>query len=236
MIPNDTADPLVVFVHIPKAGGMSITRLLKETYGDRLLIAHPLVGWPQRWSDETRALIAEKRHHFRAFAGHCAYGIHEVFGRPARYFTTVRHPLARMQSYYNFVRRWEIHHHHHKAKSLDIAQFFQRMADSGDIEFGNLQCLLIAGEKKFEAAKARIEEKFDFAVPVPRLSEALPVLAAAYGWPAVAEAPRENTTEHLSTLQRLPQNLLDQLVEANAEDQSLYDYCERKWSEQNASR
>lgn len=231
---TETADPLIVFVHIPKAGGMSMTRVLKDAYGDRLLIAHPLLGWPQQWSEETRRLIAEKRYYFQAFAGHGAYGIHEVFGRPARYFTTVRDPLARMQSYYNFVRRWEIHHHHEKAKSMGIAEFFQHMVDSGDIEFGNLQCLLIAGEKSFAAAKARIDEKFDFAVPVPRLSEALAVLGKAYGWPPPPEAPRENTTEHLSTLRSLPQRLMDQLVEANAEDRLLYEYCEQKWAKESA--
>jgi hypothetical protein len=226
---TETTQPLIAFVHVPKAAGMTVTRILQNVYGERLLIAHPLRGWPQQWPVETTNLIFEKRDFFQAFAGHYAFGIHELFNRPARYFTTVRNPLSRLESYYNFVRRWEIHHHHDVACRLDMKDFFQFMIDNDDIELGNLQCLLICGEKSFAAAKSKLTEHFDFAVPVSRLGEGLQVLALAYRWGEIEEVPRENTTEHKSKLDNLPDELHKFIVKANAEDQALYEFCQQSW-------
>lgn len=225
----NSKSPLIVYVHIPKSGGMTVTRVLRNVYQDRLLVAHPLRGWPQQWSEETENLILEKRDFFQAFAGHYAFGIHKIFKRPAKYFTTVRDPLSRLESYYNFVRRWDIHHHHQIASRLNIAEFFQFMIDSNDIELDNLQCLLLCGEKSFTAARAKLVEHFDFAVPVPYLSKGLQVLANAYGWGDVDHPPRENSTEHVSKLANLPSVLHRAIALANAEDQALYEFCEDSW-------
>lgn len=222
---------LIVFVHIPKAGGTSMTRVLESIYGDKLLVAHPLQGWPQEWPKETTDLIARNRHYYAAFSGHSAFGIHQLFGREASYFTTVREPISRLESYYNFVKRWPIHHHYHQALKLEIADFFEWMCDRNDIETGDLQCLLIAGKKDFPNARDVLRKHFDFAIPMPRLAEAMPILASRYNWPFVPEAPRENTTSHESQISSLPAPLIRKLEALNRQDRALYEYCEQRWAE-----
>lgn len=226
---TESTQPLIVFVHIPKAGGMTVNRIMKDVYGDRLFHTNVLVGPEERWPAETIGQITRNRGSYDAFAGHCAFGIHELFNRPGRYFTIIRHPLDRMESYYNFVRRWEIHHHHDAACRLGIADFIQFMIDTDDVELGNLQCLLVCGEKSFTAARSRLVRSFDFAVPLPQLADGLRVLAKGYAWGEIREVPRENTTQHANRLGELPASLFQAVSAANAEDQSLYDFCVESW-------
>jgi hypothetical protein len=52
---------LLVFVHIPKAGGMSVKRILKDVYGNRFFHANTLVGPVEQWPVETVEHIARHR-------------------------------------------------------------------------------------------------------------------------------------------------------------------------------
>jgi hypothetical protein len=228
--------PLVVYVHVPKAGGMSVTRMLRDIYGDQLLVAHPRGGWPQVLSDETLHDIKTNSNSYRAYSGHHAFGIHQVFGRPARYMTTIREPLSRLESYYNFVKHWEIHHHHQVARDGTIGQFFQFLLDRNDIEVANLQCLLMCGEKSFERARECLAANFEFVIPLPRLAQAPPVLAKAFDWPFVPDLHRENETMHRETISELPDGMMEILAEVNSADRQLYEYAMERWSQTTHSR
>lgn len=89
------SEPLKVHVHMPKAGGMTLVDILRSIYGDRLLFANPRRGWPQEWPAEFFADAAAKRHYYRTFSGHFAFGIHEIFGRPAIYISSAGDPIER---------------------------------------------------------------------------------------------------------------------------------------------
>jgi hypothetical protein len=225
------SDALIVYVHVPKAGGMSMTRMLRDVYGDQLLVAHPNGGWPQVFSDDALRDIRERSHFYRAFSGHHAHGIHEIFRRSARYITTIREPLSRLESYYNFVKHWEIHHHHKVARDGNIREFFQFLLDSEDIEVSNLQCLLMCGEKSFETARRHLEASFEFVIPLSCLAQAPPILAKAFEWPFVPRLHRENETPHKETMSELPGTMIATLSAANLADRQLYEYVEKRWSQ-----
>jgi len=223
------SDALVVYVHVPKAGGRSMMRMLRDVYRDRLLVAHPK-GWPQVLPDEVLREIGERPQFYQAFSGHHAFGVHEVFGRPARYITTVREPLLRLESYYNFVKRWEIHHHHKAAAERNIQQFFEYLIDLNDIEVSNLQCLLMCGKKSFDCAHRNLEKNFDFVIPLPCLAQAPPLLAETFGWSFVPEIHHENETRHKEVMAELSASMIAVLSAMNSEDRQLYEYAERRWS------
>jgi hypothetical protein len=216
---------------VPKAGGMSMTRMLRDVYGDQLLVAHPKGGWPQVLSDDILQDIRLKSQFYRAFSGHHAFGIHEIFGRSARYITTVREPLSRLESYYNFVKHWEIHHHHGVARERSMGEFFQFLLDSNDIEVSNLQCLLMCGKKSFKKARKYLETNFEFVIPLPCLMQAPPILAKAFEWSFVPELHRENETMHKETLSELPDSMVDTLSNANSADRQLYEHVVQRWSQ-----
>ncbi len=124
----------------------------------------------------------------------------------------------RLESYYNFVRHWEIHHHHKAARERNIQQFFEFLMDRNDIEVSNLQCLLMCGEKSFEQARRNLEKKFDFVIPLPRLAQAPPVLAKAFEWPFVPDLHHENETRHKETMAELSGRMIAALSAVNSED------------------
>jgi hypothetical protein len=205
--------------------------MLRDVYGDQLLVAHPRSGWPQVLSDDTLRDIKANRHFYRAFSGHHAFGIHEVFSRPARYMTTLREPLSRLESYYNFVKHWEIHRHHQAAKDRTIEEFFQFLLNISDIEVSNLQCLLMCGEKNFKRAHEYLEANFEFVIPLPCLAQAPPILTKAFGWPLLPDLHRENETAHKETMSELPDGVRDLLLEVNLADSQLYEYAVERWSQ-----
>jgi hypothetical protein len=220
--------PLIAFVHIPKAGGMSLTRLLEETYGGRLLIAHPQIGWPQTFSTSIMADIASKRLFYEAFIGHFAYGIHTVFERKTRYFSVVRDPLDRLESYYNFVKRWNIHHHYQRAQELDMNSFFSYLIDVNDIELSNLQCLMIAGDQDPDLALRRADEDFELIIPLSNVNNGGVGLLCKKLNIGHREMPEVNTTSHASKMNSLRKSVYDKLVELNQGDARLYrQVCEK---------
>jgi hypothetical protein len=220
-------DPLIVFVHVPKAGGMSLTRLLTETFGERLLHANPEKGWPPVFSDAVLADISNKRFFYKAYTGHYVYGIHQLFGRRARYFSVVREPLERLESYYNFVKRCEVHRYYRKAQELDIDSFFQSLIDTDDIEISNLQCLMIAGDEDPDLALQRAEQDFELIIPLPRVNDGISLLCDKLGI-GRRQMPEENVTAHASKMTSLRKSVYDKIVELNRGDARLYaQVCEK---------
>ena len=222
---SEKATPLVVHVHMPKAGGTTLDGLLQSIYGDRLLIAHPIVGWPQQWTSEFIAHVAEKREYYEAFSGHSSYGIHQLFGREGLYISSVRDPVDRFESYYNFVRHWTLHHHHEVARNLSIQEFFRYLRDRDDIELFNLQCLLLCGRKDFKAAREFIIGNYSAILPIKYFNECMRLLTRKMRWPAIA-VPRLNATEHRSKVTELSPGDMRTLIDGNREDLQLVKFCE----------
>ena len=169
--------------------------------------------------------MAAKRHYYRAFSGHCAYGIHKVFGRPAIYFSSVRDPIERFESYFNFVLHWTIHHHHEAARGMSIGEFFRYLRERDDIELFNLQCLLLCGHKDFRKAKEFVTAQYLAVIPMRYFARSIERLAQQLSWPSIT-IPRLNVTEHKYKIDGLGQQDLKALSDGNNADTDLVKFCE----------
>ena len=107
--------PALIFLHIPKCGGTTLTSILTEA-----------VPEGRRFSVDGRNVAASRkvlatlpdaeRQRIDLLLGHLSHGWHELLApRPARYFTIVREPVARVVSHYNYVRSHEGHYLHSAA-------------------------------------------------------------------------------------------------------------------------
>jgi hypothetical protein len=220
-------DPLIAFVHIPKAGGTSLMRLLADTYGEKLLQAHPEIGWPPTFSNAVMADIDEKRFFYKAYIGHFCYGIHRVFKRKTRYFSIVREPLERLESLYNFIRRFEAHHHYQKAQELDMDSFLSHLIDTNDLAISNLQCWMIAGDTDVDLALKRAKEDFELIIPLSRVNEGVALLCDKLKI-ARREMPAENRTNHVNKINSLRNTVYSKLLELSKGDFLLYrQVCEK---------
>ena len=104
--------PVLIFMHIPKCGGTTLTSILTEAVpeGRRFSVDGRNVAGSRR---ALAALPDGERRRIDLLLGHLSHGWHELLApRPARYFTIVREPVARVVSHYNYVRSHDGHYLH----------------------------------------------------------------------------------------------------------------------------
>jgi hypothetical protein len=113
----------VVFLHIPKTGGMSLHEvLLRESRGKPTFwIADPVkdLEWLTTFPEE-------ERERWTLVEGHMYYGVHERLPRPCVYMTMLRDPVERVLSYYSHVQERPDHHLHQAARGLSIGECIRR--------------------------------------------------------------------------------------------------------------
>lgn len=217
--------PLVVLVHMPKAGGTTLSEIMHAVYGYRLLVANPPDGWRQAWTTELRTEIWAKRRYWRAFSGHTAYGIHTLFARPAVYLSSVRDPMERFESYYGFIRRSREHHYHQMAQALGIGEFYRYQRDTGNVELYNFQCQLICGRKDFATAREYAKTRYSAIAPLSMFRPAVDWIRRHMGWPDGPVAHLNRTIEKAG-VDDLTEADRRELLRGNQADADLVKLCE----------
>lgn len=104
---RDGPSPLYIFLHIPKTAGTSLVQMMKAALGPgEFLDLYGVQRTTEVLLSDIAALSPERRARIRFAAGHQVWhGIHEALGRPARYITFLRSPVARVLSCYRMMRR-----------------------------------------------------------------------------------------------------------------------------------
>lgn len=84
----------LIFMHIPKTGGMSLRNMLFEHFSEEEVYLHyPTEGRPEPPKNPPKLI-----------SGHFYYGIHRQFEPFSySYVTIVRHPLERLVSHYRYI-------------------------------------------------------------------------------------------------------------------------------------
>lgn len=119
--------PLLLYLHIPKTAGSSLTRIIYNQYNDATG-SREEGGWfrdgiyffpgdpgfvrpasaddPKRLVHPSSIAKALRRNDLRAVAGHFSFGLHTLTNRASTYGTMLRDPLDRIVSLYYHLRRW----------------------------------------------------------------------------------------------------------------------------------
>ncbi len=108
------ADQFLVFLHMPKTGGRSVTQLLDRTFGEDLC-PH------KRWQD-----IIAHRHEltrYRALRGHIFAAVLNLIGQRAIGAAFFRDPIDRVISEYRFIRRNPDHGRHAIVSRQSLLEF-----------------------------------------------------------------------------------------------------------------
>lgn len=194
-------DP-VIFIHIPRTGGMSFRKMMHTAYG------YHNIGRPW-WGEHEGEDITQQMKNKLAWYGHFKFGLHKQIPRPVKYITIIREPASRLLSEYfrnDYRNRYGM-------SPKDLAQ-----SERGN----NIMVRMLSGvsdaeiltEGHVHAALFNIKEHFYFVGQTERFQD---VVAAArrLRWPIFQE-PRENegpkgevTLDELLELRKLPELALD---------------------------
>jgi len=184
----------LLFTHIPKAGGTTLSHIL-EPVAASSHIPHPraigTIYGQFHGAGKGEAMfefgrLPEHLLHKRAFFfGHLPYGMHRVLSHPYFYVTLLREPTARLLSQYRFgIRRggW--------GESSPIAEVIEK-----GLIVDNLQTRMLAGlpnssppctAETLKAAIAHLRSEYAVVGTAERFNEMLKLLITLLGWPDIA--------------------------------------------------
>ena len=231
--------PALIFMHIPKCGGSTLSSMLKKAIPERrrFRVGEDIRGSRMRLA----ALPDSERLPIDLLYGHLSYGWHDLLlPRQAWYFTMVREPLARVVSHYNFVRSHEWHYlHSHVVDSrMTVADY----VESGiTTEVNNGQVRQISGVEDIvqspygeslagygtdhssllTQALENIERHFLMAGILERFEESAELLKRLTGLP-IGTYRRKNESRSPGALTALQRNEIDVIRRYNREDCELY--------------
>jgi hypothetical protein len=230
-------NPVIIFLHIPKAGGTSLARYALNAYPQGKAVQLNNTSSAELYQTIQMILTERPWDYQLIFATHLAgVGVEKASThRPCYYVTMIREPIARLVSHYHYI----LHHTHHP--------MHERFKQFASVEEGvqhlrmNSQTLMLAGvsvrtectPEILEQAKHNLENLFAAVGVLERFDESLMLYKQVLGWPMPAYLPPENVGR--TDKSPISAALRQQLYEQNQFDVALYRHVEALLDAQIAS-
>lgn len=228
--PDDT----IVFLHVPKTAGNTVTWLLDRRYAQDRRYAVPTSPIEIPPLEEIvaglRALPAAQLERLDLVTGHFPFGVHEALPRRARYVTFVRDPVERVVSVYHYLRSHPSHHLRGEANRLTLREFAERNVP-GNLHDGQTAFLAGKGiwhdrfdDELLAEALANVETHFSAVGVTERLEESVLVLRRQLGWGSSVYYRSQNVNR-ARPREGLDAETAAVLEELNQLDRKLYDHA-----------
>jgi hypothetical protein len=214
----------VIFLHLPKTGGTTLTGILKSLYGRVFVID----GY--RLESQRALAHGAEQEGVRAFAGHMPYGLDRDLDGSYSYITLLREPVERIVSHYHAILRnpgsplWD----ELVRARMGVREYAERHS-LGRI-FNNGQTRLLGGtwsdperppdERTLAAAKRNLEE-FEVVGMTERFDESLHLMRQRFDW-ASRPYRRLNLGPGRTTASDLSPQARHVIQDQNALDLDLY--------------
>ena len=230
----------MIFLHIPKTAGTTLLDILDRQYPPE--IVHSFGADAHESTAQFKSLDKESRKKIRLLRGHMAYGLHEYLPSPVVYFTLLRDPVARVISYYNFIRRTPEHYLYDEVMNKDFS-LHDLLASGLPLMMNDAQVRLISGvwgEPDFgevslamlETAKKNLVDSFIVVGLTEQFDKTLFLLKEKLNWQHAITYQRLNVTRQGVTKNRLPGETVELIKRVNRQDIALYDYAQELFNEQ----
>lgn len=223
--------PRLVFSHVPKTGGTTMETILAKNYrlSDVLHLNAPEF---KQYPD----ILNLKKNPPRFICGH--HPLHSPLYRhlpqsPLFHFTLLREPVARILSYFNYVRAKTDHPLHQQARDLNITDFVESGASP---ELNNGQARRFSGylhqappdeATLFETARDALQNCFSLVGTTTCFDETLLLLHTFLGFNDLFYQRRNKSRQMLSR-DDLTDSELELIAYYNQADAQLYRYAETR--------
>ena len=229
-----TPSETVVFLHVPKAAGLTLVLQFLELFYAPDEIYHIDAEALKESTAELRGLLTEQKERIKLLYGHFGFGYHELLPQPCRYVTMLRHPVDRVVSSYYYMRRSKEHRNYDALQSMSLPEFVE--SDMVRNQVFNGQTRLLAGIENPHtptAAEQRDCTEEDFAVAMTNLSgftwvgiterfdESVMLLCARMGWRPPFYV-RQNARKGRASSRRVDDDLHRKILSMNEFDLHLY--------------
>ena len=225
----------LIFLHIPKAAGSTLRRIIRRQYTDSQVHVVSSVPDLQQSISQFRSLPQPERAEIRCLMGHGTYGLHEDLSGSTEYITMFRHPVSRVISNYYYVRRSPEHRLHEEVTKSEMS-LHEYVSSGVNAVLDNQMVRDVTGmksekpdEKTLRKAKTNLDDQFGVVGLVERFDESLLLMKQRYGWNDVSYRKR-NVTSSRPRREDLPENLIYEIEERNQLDAELYQYAARALS------
>ncbi|EKD96909.1 MAG: hypothetical protein ACD_23C01190G0004 [uncultured bacterium] len=225
----------IVFIHIPKTGGMTLYSMIREIYRpSELHKINPAVESVEKY----KHLPQTRKNSLKAIYGHMDYGLRELLPADSAYVTLMRHPVERVISHYYYVRRTGNDPLRELAMRSSLYDWVAR-CNLEEMDNGQTRRLsgmaqgIKFGECSAEAlAQAKTNLARDFALVgiTERYDETYLLMCKMFGWP-IKNYPSINVAKWKPEQNEIPARTLRLIEKFNALDMELYDYATRLFAE-----
>ena len=225
----------IVFIHIPKTGGMTLYSMIREIYRrSELHKINPAAESVEKYKQLPQA----RKDSLKAIYGHMNYGLRELLPADSDYVTLMRHPVQRVISHYYYVRRTENDPLRELAMRSSLYDWVARCnleeMDNGQtrrlsgmgqgIKFGECSAEVLV------QSKTNINRDFALVGITERYDETYLLMCKLFGWP-IKNYPSINVAKWKPDLKEIPARTLSLIEKFNALDMELYDYATRLFTE-----
>lgn len=245
----DPATSLIIFLHIPKTAGTTLSRIIRIKTGlwpPTRLLRHSLTfGYYQinpleKRYEKIQSLSPARQRKIRLFQGHFGFGVHHYLPTPSCYVTMLRDPVERVISAYYQLRRGG----EGATSNMTIDEFLTCGQDFGRFFVDNGQVRALTGtdgnpnpapfntltEADLENAKRNIREHCAFVGLSERFDESLLLLRRILGWRTCYYASA-NVARDRKKLDELPAKTVDLIHRYNQLDIELYRHVSKSFDE-----
>jgi len=231
---SKSADP-IVFIHIPKTGGMTMHAMIRDIYKPyELHKINPAMESIEKY----QSLSMDRKDKLKVIYGHMDYWIHELLPANSRYVTLMRNPVERVISHYHYVRRTANDPLQELAmrSSLDdwVAQCNLNEMDNGQtrrlsgspdsVRFGECSAEML------EWARHNVQQNFALVGITERFDETYGLMSKMFDWPIKSYLPK-NVAQQRSSIKEIPVRTIRLIEKFNTLDMELYEYATRLFAE-----
>jgi hypothetical protein len=224
---------MLIFLHLPKTGGSTLTPIVDWNYNDRVykLSLYSEIPAFINLSDSEKA-------QYESLAGQVFYGIHRYIPADCQYIAMMRHPYDRVvsQYYYLNVRKKKLGE---PLTDITLEEFLAQEPFQA-----TMQLNLIAGgddmhstlhqpvtEATLQRAIDNIEQHFAVVGDLAHYNESVLLMKRHLGW-SRAYYTRQNTNPGHATFDDLPASTRQTIREACTLELKLYEYVQQRLQQQ----
>lgn len=225
------SDHVILFNHVPKAGGTSLIHFFTEIFGAERVFRHKARdSRTDTYSPGIETLSRDELSKYRFFAGHFEYGHHRLFDCPVRYLGVVREPMERAFSHYHFLRKHGPRNLREQALSMSFEEYLAfrlRLKDNPMVS--SAQIRILTGQSDLEQAKKIVAREYIGCCTIAQLDDMQRSLARYYGRPDLSPRNVNKTTKDSGGMMQISPDLMKELDQRFALDREFIDWVGKKF-------